>query len=112
MFGFSDRGTKAVRGTKVFDVTAVVLQRVLTGERETGGTYTGDSKDFSVMMKPFQCGVECIKGGLSEHASACNVAEVEECGESLGDVGGYIAFECIYKNLVGLACKIVIVKCS
>ena len=112
MFGFRDRGTKAVGGAKVFNVTAVVLQRVLTGERETGGTYTGDSKDFPIMMKPLQCGVECIKGVLSEHASACNVAEVEECSESLGDVGGYIAFERIYKDLVGSACKVVIVKCS
>lgn len=29
-----------------------------------------------------------------------DIAEVEECGEGLDDVGGYVAFECIYKDLV------------
>jgi len=77
----------------------VVLEGMLAGEGEPIGTYTAYPKDFTVVVKPFECSLEGNKRIFSENVLACKIAEVKERIEGLGDIWGYIAFECIHEYL-------------
>ena len=56
-------------------------------------------KDFMVVMESFEGDIKGIEGIFSENILACNVAEIEECFECLGDIHRDIAFECVQKDL-------------
>ena len=52
-----------------------------------------------VVVEPFKRGVKQVEGVFSEDVFTCNITEVKEGIERLGEIRGDKAFECVHKDL-------------
>ena len=65
--------------------------------------YTGLLEDFGMVVKPPKCVVESIQQVFGNHVLMCNITEIKERRESLGDIDWNEAFQCYDKDLFELS---------